>query len=73
MKKKKNADRINRRKFVSHVATGTVMAFGMGVMTPRAGAIGIGPVTISGGVQTHSKDPSSPTESGTISVPISLS
>jgi hypothetical protein len=72
MKKKTKADRINRRKFVSHVATGTVMAFGMGVMTPRASAIGIGPVTVTGGIQTHSKDPSSPTESGGISVPISL-
>jgi hypothetical protein len=72
MKKKNKTDRINRRKFVSHVATGTVMAFGMGVMTPRAGAIGIGPVTFSGQIQTHSKDPSAPTESGGISFPVSL-
>jgi hypothetical protein len=38
--KKRKKDQINRRKFVSHVATGTVMAFGMGVMAPSAYAHG---------------------------------
>ena len=32
----KKRDKINRRKFVSHVATGTALAFGMGVMCSNA-------------------------------------
>ena len=29
-------ERITRRRFVRHVAAGTVLAFGMGIMAPKA-------------------------------------
>jgi len=63
--KKNKRDRINRRKFVGHVATGTMLAFGMGVMVPRASAVNW---TVSGGVShTESGGGETTTESGQIS------
>jgi hypothetical protein len=69
MKMKNKTDRINRRKFVSHLASGTVLAFGMGVMAPRASA-GVGPINI-GPVWPSSSEESS-NWSASESVSISL-
>jgi len=64
--KKGKRDRINRRKFVGHVATGTMLAFGMGVMVPKASAINWN-VSV-GASHTDSHNGESTTESVSIGI-----